>query len=366
MAELKDVWLKKDVKKMFDRNFTQCDTASALLATTITYKMSYDHSTKEWFDDKLDTVLRQAALDPRAHGMEALYSYSGYRASIMDFIGRDVALVIAVIGTNFVLTWFHTESLGLASASVFGILMTFPLAYCVYRFILQVKWFGILNLVALFVVLGIGADDTFVLADSWKQSAAYFSRDDLQSRMEYTLRKSFRSMLTTSITSAAAFFANVISDIPPLRLFGILIGCMVIFDFLITMTFLPAVMVCVERCTPRDTWCFCFKRRPRVDPAPKKVPATTVELVTLEATASPKSAEPSETTTPAAREHNECTPDQSAPRDSASSSSSDVDVSVASQKADDSNVRVLCHSFSFSIRRCDCLCLVCRIKYPGI
>ena len=80
MAEIKDFWLKEypeSIDEMFDRNFTQCDTASGMLRSVITYKMSSGHSSKEWFGEKLDTVLRQAALDPRAHGMEALYKYTG-------------------------------------------------------------------------------------------------------------------------------------------------------------------------------------------------------------------------------------------------------------------------------------------------
>ena len=293
MAELKDVWLIEHVDEMFDRNFTHCDPASVMLVSKISYKLGGGEDRQlDWFNVQLDKALREAALDPRAHGIEALYDYDNYRSEMMDFLPHDLGLLSAVIGTNFLLTWIHTRSLGLASASIFGVVMTFPLAYCVYRLVLQVKWFGILNLVALFVVLGIGADDTFVLSDAWTQSAAYFRSDDLQSRMEYTLRKSFRSILTTSVTSAAAFFANVISDIPPLRLFGILIGSMVVFDFLITVTFLPAVLVCVYRCTPRNTWCFCIKRRNQVDPVTPHPrddsTATTVELTAVNTATSSK------------------------------------------------------------------------------
>ena len=310
MAELKDVWLNEQVGKMFDRNFTHCDPTSVMLVSEITFR-GVD---VDWFNVELDKALREAALDPRAHGMEALYDYNDYYAEMADFLPHDLALLTVVIATNFLLTWFHTKSLGLASASIFGVVMTFPLAYCVYRLILQVQWFGILNVVALFVVLGIGADDTFVLSDAWKQSAVYFRSDNLQSRMEYTLRKSFRSILTTSVTSAAAFFANVISDIPPLRLFGILIGSMVVFDFLITVTFLPAVLVCVYRCTPRNTWCFCIKRKGRdqvkrtdqVTPDPTD--ETTVELTAVNtATSSTQQVDgpPSDTAAPSASERDE-------------------------------------------------------------
>ena len=366
MASLKDFWLIKGVKEMFDRNFSQCKPQSALIKSKIAYKMGGKEYEYEWFDKTLDQALREAALDPRAHGMEALYDYDSYESTMEDFLPHDLALLVAVIAVNFLLTWFHTQSLGLSSASIFGILMTFPLAYCVYRLILQVQWFGILNLVALFVVLGIGADDTFVLSDAWKQSAAYFDSDDLQSRMEYTLRKSFRSILTTSVTSAAAFFANLISDIPPLRLFGILIGSMVVFDFLITITFLPAVLVCVYRCTPRNTWCFCIKR-PAVKMsditqarlASKNTNATTFEMVTLEATASQQTASSSEAPAPCENDvtlpsTTAATAPQNPDQSNTHPSSSSADVSLANKMADDSHVRWLGNGVVMWMRRKTC------------
>lgn len=38
------------------------------------------------------------------------------------------------------------------------------------------QWFGILNFLTLFVMLGIGADDIFVLLDVWKQSAQRYDK----------------------------------------------------------------------------------------------------------------------------------------------------------------------------------------------
>ena len=141
------------------------------------------------------------------------------------------------------------------------------------------QWFGILNFLTLFVMLGIGADDIFVLLDVWKQSAQRYDTrrvpeslkffaiichglrpdttftlnftftpyrydaGDLESRMEWALHRAFRSMAVTSFTSSAAFFAGALSVIPPLRLFGILTGFAILVDFFLTMTFLAAAVV---------------------------------------------------------------------------------------------------------------------------
>ena len=57
-------------------------------------------------------------------------------------------------------------------------------------------------------MLGIGADDIFVLSDAWKQSSLLFGRKNLEKRMEWTISKSSRSIFTTSFTTAVAFFGD--------------------------------------------------------------------------------------------------------------------------------------------------------------
>ena len=104
---------------------------------------------------------------------------------------------------------------------IFEIIISLGSAMGLYRLFLDVEWFGVLNFLSLFVMLGIGADDIFVLVDAWKQSAFRYPPGDLESRMVWTLHRSARAMAVTSFTSAAAFFAGAVSVIPPLRLFGV-------------------------------------------------------------------------------------------------------------------------------------------------
>ena len=96
-------------------------------------------------------------------------------------------------------------------------------------------------------MLGIGADDIFVLSDAWKQSSLLFGRKNLEKRMEWTISKSSRSIFTTSFTTAVAFFGNLVSDIPPLKFFGLMTGCQVISDFVLTCTFLASALVIKSR-----------------------------------------------------------------------------------------------------------------------
>lgn len=60
-------------------------------------------------------------------------------------------------------------------------------------------------------------------------------------------------MLVTSLTTAAAFFASMLSSITAVRCFGIFAGTTVMVNYVIMMTWLPAVVAASERIH----WCCC-------------------------------------------------------------------------------------------------------------
>ena len=58
----------------------------------------------------------------------------------------------------------------LALAAVLHILSSFPAAYFVYRVTFDIRWMGILNFMTIFVIIGIGADNVFIVYDALVQS----------------------------------------------------------------------------------------------------------------------------------------------------------------------------------------------------
>lgn len=66
-----------------------------------------------------------------------------------------------------------------------------------------------------FILVGIGVDDIFVFADAWEQSRAVATT--LEGRMQYAYRRSIHAMAITTVTDAAAFYANMFSAIPIVR-----------------------------------------------------------------------------------------------------------------------------------------------------
>ena len=103
--------------------------------------------------------------------------------------------------------------------------MSVPITAFVYRFVFRFEYFAFLHLCSIFFVLGIGADDNFVLLDAWKQS--FVDVPEVESPDETTLRRllysfsrTMEAVFNTSLTTAVAFLCLGLSPLMPVRTFG--------------------------------------------------------------------------------------------------------------------------------------------------
>jgi len=170
-------------------------------------------------------------------------------------------------GAVFFYMWFHLQSLFLAFCGMFfEIGMSFPLGFFIFRFITQVTFFDTTLTLAIFIVLGIGADDLFVFMDQWVQSVNYIHRykiteDILAHRLAYALRHSARAIFVTSFTTFCAFMATVPSPIMTISAFGLWGAWMVIADFFLAITAFPCCVIIWEKhVRPHEYW-FCFDKK---------------------------------------------------------------------------------------------------------
>ena len=66
--------------------------------------------------------------------------------------------------------FLQTRSIVLTIGGVLGIWLAFPFTYFLYRVILSMRWVGVLHFIGVFVILGIGCDDIFVVFEHWQQA----------------------------------------------------------------------------------------------------------------------------------------------------------------------------------------------------
>jgi hypothetical protein len=165
---------------------------------------------------------------------------------------RDLALVGFVIISALVVITVQSGSLFIGLVGTLEVVLAIPVAIFFYTTVFGNTYFGILNVLSFFLLVGIGCDDVFVLADAWRQSAVLFTDSSLSKQEQYRARVHWAltscgsSLFVTSSTTAVAFFGCIISSIPPLRAFGIFAAFVVVADYVLTITFLMAMLVVHE------------------------------------------------------------------------------------------------------------------------
>uniref|UniRef100_A0A673H1Z9 Protein dispatched homolog 3-like n=1 Tax=Sinocyclocheilus rhinocerous TaxID=307959 RepID=A0A673H1Z9_9TELE len=152
------------------------------------------------------------------------------------FSGGCITVLVYVLTSFSVFqTFFGLASIGLSCL----------VALFLYHVVFGVKYLGILNGVAAFVIIGIGVDDVFVFISTFRQSAHLTCS---MQRMIYTIKTAGRATFFTSFTTAAAYAANTFSQIPAVHDFGLFMSLIVSCCWLWVSILMPAALCIWSQC----------------------------------------------------------------------------------------------------------------------
>lgn len=76
-------------------------------------------------------------------------------------------------------------------------------------------------------------------------SDRYYRHKDRKKTLKVSMKELYTPMLYTSLTSAAGFFSLVFVPIPPVRVFGAFVAFGILVAWLLTITFIPAVIILI-------------------------------------------------------------------------------------------------------------------------
>jgi hypothetical protein len=132
---------------------------------------------------------------------------------------------------------------------MFEILASFPVSIFLYRVLFRVSYLGNIQILSVFVVLGVGADDVFVFFDAFKQSAYEHTAvsGTTLTRVTYAATRASKAIFVTSLTTAVAFAATALSDVMPIAAFGALSAIMIFVLFALNVLFFPPALVIYDR-----------------------------------------------------------------------------------------------------------------------
>lgn len=145
----------------------------------------------------------------------------------------------------FVIIWVYTRSLLITFGSILNMIFSVTFAYFFYSVVFNVPFFPFANFASLILILGIGADDTFVFVDLWR--AAQIKYGTLPEKrvlvLEDSTRHALKTLFVTSFTTSSALYVTTLSNIIAIKCFAVFAGTVVGANYLYTVTWLPCMMV---------------------------------------------------------------------------------------------------------------------------
>ena len=106
---------------------------------------------------------------PEVLGFSAqMFSFVTFLDEILLLLFADMAIILIAMLFVFCYFVFHLKSKFLAGIGISIIMLSFPLSAVIVQGFGRVSYFGTLQVVAIFLVIGIAADDIFVFIDAWK------------------------------------------------------------------------------------------------------------------------------------------------------------------------------------------------------
>jgi len=249
------------IKEMFalgaskdDYKITSCPDSLPFIATVVERSFSKEsemvHYTSSYFPtdtlqlDRLNNVVDEM---DRGDGSIVQGSYStgdGYFIDIL--VDKNIEKDMLLATTSFLITMIailvHTRSPWLACIGILQIFFSIPLAYFVYYFVAQFKFFPFLNFIGIFVVAALGADDVFVAVDKWKNARMEHPNATTEEVASIALPDAASAMFYTTITTCVAFFATAICVVAPIRCFAVFCGLLIFFDYVMDIALIfPAL-----------------------------------------------------------------------------------------------------------------------------
>lgn len=177
----------------------------------------------------------------------SLFEFVYYNNALMYYEVKqqaflDMALALGSMVFIFCFILFHTRSLWVTCFAELSIVCSFVETNFIYRVVIDFRYFGYFHVLAMFIILGIGADDLFVFWDAWKATGLR-KHPSLAHRLNEAYRKSVISMLVTSVTTMTAFLANALSPLLATRSFGVFSAILIGIDYLSVVTFFPTIVI---------------------------------------------------------------------------------------------------------------------------
>lgn len=147
--------------------------------------------------------------------------FSGIKEKLFDLeILTDIYLIYLSTGFIMLCVLFYTGSPIITVVTLLNIIFSLSVSYFIYTFVLDMKFFPFLNVLAIIVLIGISADSSFIMYDAWKVIKIDDQTDSvLADMMAKTLKHSLLSISVSTTTTFCAFASSLFGAISGISCF---------------------------------------------------------------------------------------------------------------------------------------------------
>ena len=102
------------------------------------------------------------------------------------------------------------------------------------------------NLASLFLLLGVGMDDAFVMLNSWKRIKAIRPEESVEEKMQKTYKDAAVSITITSMTNIVSFMIGIfVPSFEFVKIFCFYVTVGLVSIYILTLTFFgPFIVIC--------------------------------------------------------------------------------------------------------------------------
>ncbi|XP_054772823.2 protein dispatched homolog 1-like [Lytechinus pictus] len=169
-----------------------------------------------------------------------LSTYSNALRGDFIYVGIGCTLIVAII-------WIYMESLLTSILVLLQMALSLMLGYFFHFVVFRFAFFPFMSLLAVILVMAVGADDAFIFMDIWRKNLQVSPDESCVKVLKISLEEATFTMFVTSFTNAAALFVTAVSAVTTVRLFSIYSGMVILTNFVLTVIWLPPAIMVSEK-----------------------------------------------------------------------------------------------------------------------
>ncbi|XP_056333565.1 protein dispatched homolog 2 [Danio aesculapii] len=163
------------------------------------------------------------------------------------YLARDSIYPVLAALALLITMGLYLKSLFIAAMSLVAVILSLSTSYFLYKVAFRLTFFPLLNLAAVFVLLGSSLNQALTFVDFWKLQLSHNPPAVPEKRMNRVLQEMGYLIIVSGLTSSITFYSGYISSITAVRCYAVYLGSASLINTIFALVWLPCTLILQER-----------------------------------------------------------------------------------------------------------------------